>query len=483
MVIISFLALCILAAYGIKELQKRKLRFVALCLIPLLFIGIALDYFPHKRAGVSLLDKDNPVYMTVKENIGEEKILELPIWPGDSSWASIYLYYVTLTRAKMINGYHPMVSRKYVKEIFYPLLTLNIGEMDGEQYELLKRLNVKYVILHQEAFPRKVSHYPFLCSVQRLKASRYLELVQQSGSIWLFRLLKEPLAAERVRLSRPLTGVLKEGERFDHWTGRAVLDASAGNGKAAFAEAGKDKKGYLIGGRQQVFPKGDYRVTFRLKAKPAPEGKPVARVNILGRRPTGEKKTLVDRELYNKDFSSADTYQDISVSYSLEKPQRAEFRLYFTGAADLWCDYVYILCGGEEDPRFRYAAEQLYYRGEVVKDNQAVDGQAVLFDGKEENIFIYGPYRRYPAGRYEVTFLVKTDDASCEEAAILDVAASYGKEIIASKVLKGSDFEEEEEYLKFKLPFSLDREKILEFRVLSCGGVSLWVDEIVINLK
>ncbi len=117
----------------------------------------------------------------------------------------------------------------------------------------------------------------------------------------------------------------------------------------------------------------------------------------------------------------------------------------------------------------------------MVKDNQAVDGQAVLFEGKEENIFLYGPYRRYPAGKYEATFLLKTDDVSCGEAAILDVAASYGKEIIASRILKGSDFEEEGRYLEFKLPFYLDREKILEFRVHSCGNAFLWVDEIIVN--
>jgi len=481
MVIISFLAMSVLAAYAVKEIKVHGKRpFLTYIIISILLLGIMVDYFPFpQRIGISLMEGKPSVYEKVEKTIGNKKLLELPIWPGDSSWSSIYEYYVTKTRVKIINGYHPMVTRKYIRKIFSPLVSLNIGEINEKQYELLKKLDVKYIIFHQEAYPPKVSHYPSFYAVERLKASRYLKFLQRSGPMWLFLVLDCPLPGERATLLQPLTGVVKEAEWLHHRTGRTVRDVLASNAEAVFAKAGKDRNGCIISGRQQVFPKGSYKVTFRLKVGNTPMDAEVAHLVVLGYTALGKRREIVRKNVYGRDFTKSGEYQDVTLSYTLKKTMRTEFLVYYTGVADLWCDYVYILMDNECDPCFLYPAERLYYHGNVLKDLQAHGGQAVFVKKRAKGYVLYGPYRRYPKGHYTVEYLIKGNNVSPENALLLDACTDYGTKIFVSRFLKGKDFIGGK-YQIFTLQFSLDRERILEFRVKNLGESDFWIDEVKI---
>jgi hypothetical protein len=184
-IVLSFLSLSLLAGFGVTRIYRieKKIKFL---LLAILTLGILGEFYPFKARGISLTPKGkNRVYEIVKENIGDYKLLELPIWPGDTAWSTIYYYYNTKTRAKMINGYSSYVSKDYVKNIFWPLYNLNLGEMREEQHRLLKRLRVKYIIMHEEAFPPKVSPYPFSFSLNNLKDTQSTGiLLKIEPTIW-----------------------------------------------------------------------------------------------------------------------------------------------------------------------------------------------------------------------------------------------------------------------------------------------------------
>ena len=58
-----------------------------------------------------------------------QKVLYLPLWPGDNVRSSPSLLYLTRTRVPALNGYSPLTPRVYVTEVFEPLQGLNLGEL------------------------------------------------------------------------------------------------------------------------------------------------------------------------------------------------------------------------------------------------------------------------------------------------------------------------------------------------------------------
>jgi len=98
MIVFVALATAILIALGCARLKKGSLVAFILLVI------IAIDYFPRSAVGITLLPPKSKVYEFVKENSGDKNLFCLPIWPGDTSWSSIYLYYVTQTKVPNLHN-------------------------------------------------------------------------------------------------------------------------------------------------------------------------------------------------------------------------------------------------------------------------------------------------------------------------------------------------------------------------------------------
>ena len=100
-----------------------------------------------KQIGLSLVDEKNQIYSALAElPRGKTLVLGLPLFPGDSHQSSLYEYYITLSRQPMVNGYSPVVSRKYVDTVFWPLLNVNVGEIREKEYALLRRFGVTHLV-------------------------------------------------------------------------------------------------------------------------------------------------------------------------------------------------------------------------------------------------------------------------------------------------------------------------------------------------
>lgn len=148
------------------------------------------------RPTVCVLDHEQGAYAAVAEHARshgvEPRAIVLPIWPGDSSWASLYEHYVSLYRIRMINGYQPAVPKEYIENVFSVFESFNCGLLDETQRVALKRFKIDYVLLHEDAFPEKVSWFPVAFTIKKLLNHPYLELLRQDRNVWAFRILDEP---------------------------------------------------------------------------------------------------------------------------------------------------------------------------------------------------------------------------------------------------------------------------------------------------
>lgn len=164
----------------------------------------------HMSAGISLLPGRNSAYTAVVEDAGRAgktpRALVLPIWPGDSAWSSIYEYYAMQDGLRMLNGYSPVKTTNYVESVFYRFETVTQGQLDDEQLAAMRGFGVTGIILHEDAFPEKVSPFPVGVTLRRLLSSPHLELLKQDRSVWSFKLLDSPRAvgASEKRLIEPV---------------------------------------------------------------------------------------------------------------------------------------------------------------------------------------------------------------------------------------------------------------------------------------
>jgi len=155
---------------------------------------------------------------------------------------------------------------------------------------------------------------------------------------------------------RPVTTTLQVGERassfervyypddssWGHSAGALVDDAQAVKGKAWKASAGTASNvhiqygPYLTG--TGLWPSTSCTVKFRLKTSNNTTSSYVATIDAT----TAYGATVyASRQIRGTDFLSANTYQEFTLTFttpSAPVPDNWEFRVYFTGVADIWID-------------------------------------------------------------------------------------------------------------------------------------------------
>ncbi len=441
MITVTVIAMAVLSGYGLKWLFEKgqRVRGLGSGIAIVIFIFILLDFFPFSLRGISIVSKGNAVYEEISKNISDKKVLEIPIWPGDSAWSSIYQYYVTIYRYHMINGYDPGVSKRYVEGIFNKLYPLDFGEIREGEYNSLKDLRVKYIVMHEEEFPRKVSPFPFRSSLDNMKRSPFIKYIKKDGLIYLFEVNDDVIQVKNpiFFISSPIGG-LYQAETLPRLVGSVVKDEDASGGQSAFGKKGAGE-GWLQYGPYRTYPTGEYKAIFRLKVgERISEGK-VAVIDISTQM---SKDVLNSKVISTADFAGKG-YKDFILPFRLSSPQSLEFRVYYTGIADLWVDYTYILPSGEIDPRWSYRSEELFHLPDRVE----------------------GPTRRYPAGDYVATFYIKTKDNILKNIIEIEVLTEGG--VIERKTIFSGDFSKVNEYFPVPLRFRLEREAFIDFKVSS----------------
>ena len=476
-VAISLLGFFMLVAYGMRHLlsKGRTTRFA----VGLLTVLTLADYHPKGRIGVSLLHGMDSVYEKVRREAQGKRLLELPIWPGDSAWSAVYEHYATLTGVPIVNGYNPVPQLAYVTRVFEPMKSLNLGEMRKWQYDMLKSWDVPFIILHQDLFPRKVSRYPFRFTLLNLMRSPYLEFVRKDGPNHLFALRENPAGPEpRFTQSSPV-GNLYPSNRMKSDVGSCIQDAAASSGFSLCAGTHGEESGLLVRGNERIYPTGEYSVFFNLRSS-APRGSgPVARIDVYA--PEGEK-VLAERTLTQRDFTSSGDYRLFELRFANHEPARVEFRVHYLGNGVLRADFAYVVFSRESDPCPRYEAEDLFHIGSCVEDPNSSGGYAITIT-KDEDItmpMVSGPDRLYGPGCYRASFYLKARDAEAGTITSLDVASSFGG-VRSKRDLERDEIEESAGYSPYEITFKLDRITPLSFAVRHYKKAILSLDKIEIE--
>ena len=136
-VFVGLIFLCLLAAVAISAVREglasRGWKRLSKWFPVLVIFLIAAEYHTWQFLGISIMPKDNMVYNRIQKGLPDGKrVLELPIWPGDSHQSSAYEYTVTRTRKPMINGYAPVVVRDYIQQVFWPLIPFGFWGTKGD---------------------------------------------------------------------------------------------------------------------------------------------------------------------------------------------------------------------------------------------------------------------------------------------------------------------------------------------------------------
>jgi len=504
---IAFLAGAILSGFAILDLQlrqaKRGDKWIGVVFYFLLVGLLWYDFGADKPIALTNLDRGQTIYSYIKKNIDGKLLLEIPLWPGDSHQSSLYEYYITLDKIRRVNGYTPIVTKNYIDTVYKPLATMNMGLLDGQQYERLKTMGVRFITVHDnpDIFPRKVSPFPPHITVRRLMNSPYLEYIpiknkmrlpgleRENRKLYLFRLVDQapdiPDETQQATCRFFIPNVY-HASALPHVTGKLVQDSTIGQ-QVLTAIVGQDKSHFLSYGPYEELPAGRYQVYFRLRADNKGTNRAIARVDVSTYVNHEEQVVLTQREITSQDFQGTE-YQDFTLDFSLPEFRRVEFRTWFHGNADLRLEKIVLTCANQETFDTLYEAESLLGdTGVLVHDRDASAGKAVKATvvGDQAGRMVYGPFRRYPAGRYRVTYFMKSDSAELldpkkKTVAELSVTTDDNKTVLASRKLGFAEVSGAR-YKAISVDITLSRNNEVSFNVIFNRQVNILVDRIEIE--
>lgn len=89
----------------------------------------------------------------------------------------------------MVNGYSPSVSRQYFTNVFLRFEAINMGVITDDMLDGLLAMKVGYLILHEDAFPQKVSPFPVSQTLGELRRHPRLQFLAKDKAVWAFKIL------------------------------------------------------------------------------------------------------------------------------------------------------------------------------------------------------------------------------------------------------------------------------------------------------
>jgi len=482
--VLSSVSAAMIVAYAVNYAFAARSKVAAVSMAGAMVFLTAVDYHPRKPVGICVLDPGNPLYRSLAAEIGGKKVLNIPVWPGESSWESIYEYYALESGIPMLNGYSPVVSRKYTENVFFPLASINGGDFTEKQAELLKSLGVSHIVFHEEAYPPKVSAFPVSLATARLANNPYLKLEKKGSPLWLFRILDKPNES-KIAAQTPTSpvGVYFEAEWLAPINSGAVDDPASTNGAALEYKPSKNEgtDGIINAGPYVTFPSGDYTATFRLKASKSESGKNAAVIDVAAKE---GKTTFARREVRADEFPQNGDYGDFTLSFSLPPGEiwQLEFRAYSANGALINYDWVYVTNSAAKDPLTVFSADDIFHTGrwEEVKANGGAFKAVTAEPGIDPSgLFVYGPSRMIGEGLHTAYFSLAAGSANtADDVAELKVFQFGSSSPIASKMVKRGDLPQDGSFGETALDFKLDRRMPVEFRIHFTGKTKLRAKDI-----
>jgi hypothetical protein len=402
---------------------------------------LILDFGPISAVGVSVLPKRTPLYEKVRSSAKGGRLLELPIWPGDSAFSSAYQYGTILTGIPTINGYSPTVPTGYKENIADPLYSLNFGIFGQDEFDLLKSQNVSFITFHSNLFPRQVSSLPPTHSLKRLLLNPNLNLLVEEQGSYLFQITSPEL--------QPVAGMEASSvlhyvpcDALQHQVGEPSDDPGAVEEKAWSSDG---REGFLFYGPFLMLPPGEYVAVFRVMVGGRQDLPEIGYLDVF----TGDGNELSTRHaLKPSDWPETYGYRFVEIPFQVSRPHPVQTRGFFNGneEAALSLDFVMIKRQGQGENISLEAEDFFSTGGRVSVDKEATEGISLeivkpVARGKPilEETFVF-----LPAGRFEVscsargsrnllaTLRIRRSGASTASRT-LDVRGGDGENLVVSQ--------------------------------------------------
>lgn len=186
-----------LALTALISLSKAKWwRISCLMVVALAFF---LEFLPLSRPVISRVDTRQDAYQAVADHarqLGEKPgMLIVVLWPGDTHYSSVYQHWVVRYGIRMVNGYNPAIDNTYYDTIFQRFISVNHGYLDDDQADELLARGIRYLALHEDMFPEKVSPFPVTYTLKAFLNHPRLSLLQQADRVWAFEILEAPVTS------------------------------------------------------------------------------------------------------------------------------------------------------------------------------------------------------------------------------------------------------------------------------------------------
>ncbi len=355
------------------------------------------DYGRRNDPPICLFEQEQPAYRAVAEDAAARGInphvFVVTLWPGDAHFASVYQYYTSLYRIRMVNGYTPAIDSIYFNDIFMRFQSMNQGWMTEDQADELLERSIEYLVIHEDLFPEKVSPFPIAHTITALYAHPRLSFLKQSGPVWAFRILpesrKEPNDLPKTTEFYAARHWIFENQ--PHESGEVRQDESASRGQ------------YLA-----LLAPGAASMAGVTDAPPVPEQRWLIRVRGQG---TFTAQAMANAEVVHTETVTVDqaTWQWIAVPSPLREYADVSVHLTLNEGQLDFCSAL--LTGGrsivpEPDERVVLPAAWFFHAGHLDLDTLQVH-----FRRRHDSagFVFYGPKLPLPAGEYEVELHFTSD--------------------------------------------------------------------------
>jgi hypothetical protein len=457
--LLASLGVTVLAGFGVRalvgRLSPRAARPAGLALVAGLLLAtvpwhaIALTRFPA-----------TPIYAALRARAG--RVLHVPLFAGDNMFGSVYLYTVTRTHVPMLNGYSPLVPRRYAQEVG-TLERLNVGDLGPAEHALLRRLGVSHVLLDRALFPPKVSPFPSAYTRDRLRASPGLALETAADPLWLFRVTDRAPGGIEPRPTSPV-GVFFEAEWLS--THAPVVAEAAASGGHAVATRPGTASDFVVFGPYQLLPAGDYRARFRVRGS-----------GLTCEVTTDEGRSV----LASRALPPLAAWDEAELAFPLAVAAPVEYRVRWDGRGEAAVDWVSVVAAERPDPEWTFEVEDLPHRlGE--RPDPAASGGWAGYAHPAESLradLVGGPRRLYPPGAYRLTLRARGEGLSAGPLVRLAVSEPIGRQL-AERVVDAAELPPGR-YRDVSLDFRLAAPAVLEFPIGYLGGTGVFFDRIVVT--
>ena len=512
--IISLFTLSIIAGYSIKILSegvglKHRPTYHKIFIICIIVL-ILLDYHSFKPLGLTEF-LDTTVYEKIKQNSDKELILEIPLWPGESHQSSLYELYITRDKLKRVNGYSPLVSEKYIEEIFNPLSRLNLGVIEAQQYDTLLNKKIKFITVHNnlDVFTQKVAlnyfsdqttyppiwvpykeYHPYY-TVRRLMNSKYVRFLEKDRykDIYLFE-VNEYLKSDMKIFGIYNYPISIDAAYLPRRTGTVFFDKDISK-NVVTGRLDKDNIDFLTYGPYWKVRKGKFIAVFKIKSDYILNADPVAQIQVsspkLQNNNVISEDILVNKNIYGHEFKKPYYYQKFEIPFDIEHERIIEFRTKYLRQSDIWIDKIYLSTIEDEKEKYFFEAEKcLGTTGNLVYDHNASDGRMIYADNdthKSGYLFVT-PERSFAKGKYRGFIRMKIgknnqnqQDNISDIIATFDIATNNYKDILFSKQFRFDDLSQSD-LQDIYVDFEISRNDELSFRFWFNAQIETWVDSI-----